>query len=145
MDYCGLSDEFLEEVRRVGTYDPDMPFQFWVMGKVLMGNDYDTARRLLEANKDEFGGEYGYLVLDLAVEMCVNITADHIVDGRCVKRPVPETIDFIKYLLDNGADPNLPKQFNQLEHINDVEVDGSHQCRCEFDCSEVRELLKRYM
>lgn len=28
MDFCGLSEEFLEDAKRYGTYDPDMPFQF---------------------------------------------------------------------------------------------------------------------
>lgn len=145
MDFCGLSEEFLEGAKRYGAFDPDMPFQFRVMSKVLADNDYVAARALLEANKGEFDGEYGYLVLDTAVEMCLNVTTEHIVDGRRVKRPVPETVEFIKYLLDNGADPHLPKKFNQLEHINDLEEDGSQQCGCEFDCSEIRTLLSEYM
>ncbi|MDE7399316.1 MAG: hypothetical protein K2N06_07280 [Oscillospiraceae bacterium] len=145
MNFCGLSEKFLEDAKRIGTYDPNMPLQFRVMAKVLMDNDYVTARALLEANRGEFDGEYGYEVLDTAVEMCLNITDEYIVDGRRVKRPVPETVEFIDYLLKNGANPNLPKHFNQIEHINDVEEDSSHQCRCEFDCSEIRNLLNGYM
>lgn len=145
MDFCGLSEEFLEDAKRYGTYDPNIPFQFRVMAKVLMKNDYDTARRLLEANKGEFEGKYSYMVLDDAVEMCLNITIEHNIDGRSVKKPIPETVDFIEYLLKNGANPNLPKHFNQFEHLKDLEEDGSHQCRCEFDCSEIKKLLSRYM
>lgn len=145
MEFCGLSDEFLEDAKRVGSYDPNTPFQFRVMAKALMENDYDTARKLLEANPTEFEGDYGYMVLDDAVEMCLNTTVEQSVNGRCIKKPTTETVEFIEYLLKNGADPHLPINFDQIEHINDVEEDGSHQCRCEFDCSEVRELLMRYM
>lgn len=145
MDFCGLSEEFLEDAKRYGTYDPNIPFQFRVMAKVLTENDYDTARRLLEANKGEFGGEYGYLVLDLAVEMCLNITIEHNADGQSVKKPTPETAGFIEYLLKNGADPNLPKRFNQIEHLKDIVEDSSQQIDCGYDCSEIMGLLKKYM
>lgn len=145
MDFCGLSEEFLEDAKRYGTYDPNIPFQFRVMAKVLYENDYDTARKLLEANSGEFEGDYGYMFLDDAVEMCLNTTVEQNVDGRCVKKPVPETKEFIEYLLKNGADPNFPKYFNQIEHIDDLESEGSHQCRREFDCSEIRQLLSKYM
>lgn len=145
MDFCGLSEEFLEDAKRYGIYDPNIPFQFRVMAKVLMENDYDTARRLLETNKGEFEGKYGYMILDDAVEMCLNTTIEHNFGGRSVKKPVRETVDFIEYLLKNGADPNLPKQFNQVRHLKDIEEDSGHQMNCRFDCSEIMELLKKYM
>lgn len=145
MDFCGLSEEFLEDAKQYGTYDPNIPFQFRVMARVLTENDYDTARRLLESNKGEFDGEYGYLLLDLAVEMCLNITVEHNAEGRPVKKPTPETVDFIEYLLKCGANPNLPKHFNQSEHLKDLEEDCNHQCGCDFDCSEIKKLLSRYM
>lgn len=145
MDFCGLSEEFLEDAKRYGTCDPNIPFQFRVMSKVLSNNDYKTARKLLEAYPGEFEGEYAYLILDLAVEMCLQITVDRIVDGQRVKIPVPETVEFIEYLLKKGADPNLPKGFDQIGHLKDTEEDSGHQCRCEFDCSKIMELLKKYM
>lgn len=93
MDFCGLSEKLLEEAERSLTYDPNIPFQFRVMSCVIYDNDYDTARRLLEANKGEFDGEYGYLVLDFAVEMCINITVDHIVAVGALRDLLPKRLN----------------------------------------------------
>lgn len=152
MNFLELSDEFLKEAEKYCSYDEKIPFQYLIICKLLDNNDYCTAKKFIEANKAYFENEYNYLLLDFAVENSINTVVDE--DGNVcdtvrssshIYRPTPETVSFIEYLLANGADPNLPKNFNQMEHINDLERDGSQQCECKFDCSEIKLLIGKYM
>lgn len=154
IDYCGLSDEFFSSLGRWCTYDPEIPFQYRVITKLLNDNNYDMVKRILEANKDAFNDKYNYMILDTAIEMSINIVVDEsgkeLTDNDYIKgkqnlKPTAETLNFIEYLLDNGADPHLPEDFDQMEHIIDVERDGSQQCECTFDCSELKNLIAKYM
>lgn len=153
MDLCGLSKDFLDDCEKYLSYDENIPLQYRIYTKLIGDIDYDRARRFIDANKSAFDDEYGYLLLDLAIEMSLNFVVDELgklhsslfLNERQVYKPSPETLKFIEYLLENGADPNLPEHFNQIEHIDDLEEDCSQQCGCVFDCSEIRELLKKYM
>lgn len=140
MNYLNLSDEFLKAAEQYCTYDPDIPFPFRVLAKLLMESRFSGAMRLMEANPDAFTGTYSWMPLDSAVEMCLNQTQEK--DG--VYRPVPDAVHFIAYLLEHGADPHLPVHFHQLEHLDDVEQDSAQQTGFRFDCSEIRMLLERY-
>lgn len=117
-------------------------------------NDYETMKRLIEANPAEFENDYNYLLLDFAVEGCIDRVIDE--NGTCCLTPnqlikghrytpVPEVTAFIEYLLKNGANSNLPEHFNQMRHICDVEEDCSCQQGVQFDCSEIKVLLSKYM
>ena len=152
MNFLELSDEFLKDAEKYGSYDENIPFQYRIIFKLLDDNDYSAAKKFIEANKKYFENEYNYLLLDSAIEYCINTVVNE--DGNIcntvrsssnIYRPTPKTVSFIEYLLANGADPNLPKNFNQMEHINDLEKDGSQQCECKFDCSEIKLLIGKYM
>ncbi len=140
MNYLNLSVEFLKDAEQYCTYDPDIPFPFRVLVKLLAESRFSDARRLMEENPDAFTGEYNWMPLDSAVEMCLNQVQEK--DG--VYRPVQDAVDFIAYLLEHGADPHLPVHFHQLEHLVDLDEDSSQQTGFRFDCSEIRELLERY-
>lgn len=140
MNYLNLSGEFLKNAEQCCAYDPDIPFPFRVLAKLLMESRFSDARRLMEENSDAFTGAYSWMPLDSAVEICLNQVQDE--DG--VYRPVPDVVDFVAYLLVHGADPHLPLYFNQLEHLADLERDCAEQAGVRFDCSEVRKLLERY-
>lgn len=150
MNYLNLSDDFLKNAEQYCTYDPDIPFPFRVLAKLLMESRFSDARRLMEENPDAFTGEYSWMPLDSAVEMCLNQVQDEngilleTLNEQHVYRPVPDAVDFIAYLLEHGADPHLPLHFHQLEHLADVEQDSAQQTGLRFDCSEIRELLERY-
>lgn len=154
MDFCGLSDNFINDAEKCGSYDKNIPLQYRVIMKLLSDKNYSKAKEIISNNKEYFENEYTYLILDTAVEMSLNTVVDE--NGRLyetglylgnnhVFRPTSETVKFIEYLLNNCADSNLPKEFNQLKHITDVERDGSQQCQCKFDCSEIIQLLSKYM
>lgn len=155
IDYCGLSDEFISDLKGWCTYDPDIPLQYRVISKLLSENNYDMAKRILEANKDAFNDKYNYMILDTAIEMSINIVVDesgqefvignHYIKGRKNLKPTVATLNFIGYLLENGADPHLPEDFDPMEHIIDIERDGGQQCECTFDCSELKNLIQKYM
>lgn len=153
MDFCGLSKDFLADCEKYLSYDENIPLQYRVFAKLIGDIDYEMARKFIDANRAEFDNEYNYLLLDLAIEMSINFVVDEFgklhsslfLNEHQLYKPFPETLKFIEYLLENGADPSFPKHFNQLDHINDLEEDCSNQCLCEFDCSEVKELLKSYM
>ena len=154
IDYCGLSDEFLKDSEKWGAHYPDIPFQYRVIGKLLYDNNYDMVKRILEANKETFNDKYNYLILDTAIGMSINIvvdesgqelTADDYIKGKQNLRPTAATLQFIEYLLENGADPHLPEDFDQMENIIDMERDCGQQCECTFDCSELKNLIQRYM
>lgn len=108
--------------------------------------------RFIEANRELFNDEYTYLMLDSAVEMCLNIVVDE--NGKIVSlsdilknriyKPAPIELEYIEYLLKNGANPLLPEHFNQYEHIEDMEEDCSHQVGVKFDLSDVRKLFDKY-
>ncbi|MCM1500164.1 MAG: hypothetical protein NC124_17010 [Clostridium sp.] len=154
MDFLGLSDAFLKDSERYCTYDENIPFQYRVIAKLLSEDNYEQAKKLMEANSTEFKNDYNYLLLEFAVENCLGIVIDE--NGtRCqalsqLKKghrytPAPEAIAFIEYLLKNGANPHLPENFNQMEHICDIEEDCSCQQGVRFDCSEIKLLLTKYM
>ena len=154
MNFLELSEEYLKDAERWFTYDKNIPFQYRVMAKLLYDNIYSVARRIIEANANDFAGEYSYLILDYAVEACINEVIDE--NGKLCKsekemtkyhiyKPTQKTIEFIHFLLENGANPHLPERFNQLEHIDDVEEDSMQQTELQFDCSEIKQLLSRYM
>lgn len=154
MDFLGLSDAFLKDSERYCTYDETIPFQYKVIAKLLFEDDYEQAKKLIEANPTEFENDYHYLLLEFAVEDCIDIVIDE--NGhRCQASsqlikghrytPAPEAIAFIEYLLKNGANPHLPENFNQIEHICNVEEDCSWQQGVQFDCSEIKLLLSKYM
>lgn len=153
MDFCGLSKGFLADCEKYLSYDDNIPLQYRIFAKLIGDIDYDMARKFIDANKTAFDDEYNYLLLDLAIEMSINFVVDEFgklqsslfLNEHQLYNPSPDTLKFIEYLLENGADPNLPEHFNQIEHVNDLEEDCSQQCRCKFDCSEIRELLERYM
>ena len=152
MNFLELSDEFFKEAEKHCSYDENIPLQYRIINKLLNDNDYRTAQKFIEVNKKYFENEYNYLLLDLAVEHSIDTVVNEDGNicntersGKHIYRPAPEAVSFIEYLLINGADPNLPKNFNQMEHINDVETDGSQQCECKFDCSEIKLLIGKYM
>ncbi len=140
MNYLNLSDDFLKAAEQYCTYDPNIPFPFRVLAKLLAKSRFSDARRLMEENPDAFTGEYSWMPLDSAIEMCLN----QVQDENGMYYPVPDAVDFIAYLLEHGADPRFPAQFSQLEHLADLEQDSAQQTGLRFDCSEIRELLERY-
>lgn len=153
MNFLDFSDSFMKEAENYGSYDLNIPIQYRVVFKLLDDGDYTYVRNVLESNPENFTGEYSYLILDTAIEMCLN----RVIDENNTKyddeqymikehtyRPEPDSVEFIGYLLINGANPHLPERFDQLQHINDLEKDCSLQTGFRFDCSEVRQLLKWY-
>lgn len=139
MNYCGLDSDYLLDAEKIFSYDPDIPFCYRLLAKVIGEYKYEKAKELIHANNIDFSDKYSYLILDSAVEQCQMEKIGH------VMKPTKESYDFIKWLLDNGANPHLPENFNQMEHLEDIENDGSQQTGCGFDCSLLRELLTRYM
>lgn len=140
MNYLNLSDDFLKAAEQYCTYDPDIPFPFRVLAKLLAESRFSDALRIMDANPDAFTGTYSWMPLDSAVEMCLNQVQEK--DG--VYYPVQDAVHFIAYLLEHGANPKLPAHFHQLEHLADLEEDSTQQTGFRFDCSEIRELLERY-
>lgn len=153
MDFCGLSKDFLADCEKYCSYDENIPLQYKIIAKLIGDIDYDRARKFIDANKAAFDNEYNYLILDFAIEMSINFVVDEsgklhsslFLNEQQFYKPSPDTLKFIEYLLENGADPNLPEDFNQMEHINDLEADTSQQCGCVVDCSEIKALLNEYM
>lgn len=151
MDSLEFSDEFLKDANHYCSYDDDIPLQYRIVAKLLFENDLKTIKRFIETNKTDFNNEYNYLLLDMAVEHSIDIVVDengkyhNYLSKSHIYKPTLEMIEFIEYLLNNGADPKLPIQFNQIEHIKDLEEDCGSQCECTFDCSEIIQLFQRYM
>ena len=125
MDYLDLTDEFLQDAQKVMSYNPDIPFQYRILGKLNFDDDLCNAKRFIEANKDLFHDEYAYLILDSAVEHCLDIVIDengvvYVSDDipkEHIYKPAPIEMEYIEYLLQNGANPHLPEHFNQYEQI----------------------------
>ena len=114
---------------------------------------YDNYK--IVSNKDVFQDMYSYLVLDSAVEMCLNIVIDengviydketkHNLSKGHIYKPAPIELKYIEYLLQMGFDPYQPEYFDQYEHIEDLEDDCSHQRGVQFDLSDVKKLFDKY-
>ena len=153
MDYLDLTDEFLQDAQKVMSYNPDIPFQYRILGKLNFDDDLYNAKRFIEANKELFNDEYAYLILDSAVEHCLGIVIDengvvyNVSDATSkehIYKPAPIEMEYIEYLLQNGANPHLPKYFNQYEHIKDMEEDCSQQIGVKFDLSDVKKLFDKH-
>lgn len=153
VDTLELTDSFLQEAQAVMGCDPDIPMHYRILCKLNQENELDTAKRFLEANRALFQGRYAYLVPQSAVEMCLNLVADEngavyrdsqTLPKEHIYRSAPAETEYIAYLLRNGADPRLPEQFDQYEHLADMEQDCSHQCGVRFDLSEIRALFDKY-
>ena len=150
MDLCGISENKLAEALKYGSAF-DMPDIYRLITKLISDYDYCKAKEIIIANEINLvDGEFSYHILDSAVESCLNIVVDDkgietdmIKAGKCFK-PTEKTCKFIAWLLKNGADPYLPENFNQFEHILDLQRDCSEQRNCIFDCSEIIALLKQY-
>ena len=152
MDLLDLDDEVLKDVHKVMSYDSSIPLHYRILGKLNDIGDLHNCMRFIEANRELFNDEYAYLMLDSAVEMCLNIVIDE--NGEIVSRsgflknriykPAPIELEYIEYLLKNGASPLLPKHFNQYEHIEDMEEDCSHQAGVQFLLSDVKKLFDKY-
>lgn len=129
------------------SYDERIPMHYRALAKLLNNSDFDKAKNLIQLNSNEFSDEYHYMVLDMAVESCLNVTIKNFdnLHGCEVFKPCSKAVDFVRFLLENGADPRLPENFNQIEHIEDLESDSSEQCGKMFDCSEIKNLLVQYM
>ena len=157
MDYLDLTDDFLKEAEQTMSYDPNIPLQYRIIGKLNDNSDISTAKRFIEANIDNLQDKYAYLVLDSAVEMCLNIVIDengliydsesipkHDLSKGHIYKPAPIELEYIEYLLQMGFDPYLPESFNQYEHIEDLEDDCFHQRGVQFDLSDVKKLFDKY-
>lgn len=126
MELLDLDEEFLKDVHEVMSYDPSIPLHYRILGKLNYIDDLHNCMRFIEANRDLFTDEYAYLVLDSAVEMCLNIVVDENgeifhdsdIPKNHIYKPAPIELEYIEYLLKNGANPLLPKHFNlSLIHI----------------------------
>ena len=153
MDRLDLTDEFLQDAQKAMSWDPDIPLPYRILGKLNLEGDFDRAKRFIKANKALFHDEYSYLILDRAVESCLDLVADE--DGAVydvsdtlpkehLYKPAPIVMEYMEYLLQNGADPHLPKQFDQYEHLKDVEEDCSQQMGVKFDLTDVKKLFDRW-
>ncbi len=153
MNFLDFSGEFLQEAQKVYSYNPNIPLQYRIVALLNRAYDYNTAKRFMEANKDYFQDKYVYLLLDSAIELCFDIVIDE--NGTLyddikdfskehIYRPTPETLDYIEFLLQNGVNPYLPEKFNQFEHIEELVEDSFRQTGGQFDCSEVKELFRKY-
>lgn len=143
-NWCGLSDNFIEKSKIFGSADKELPLKYRVLFRLMYDGDYKKVREILEANKDEFNDKYSFEVLDSAVEHCFDdIRIDE--NNRKYVAPLPEAVDFIRYLLENGANPRLPKEFNQFEHLLDSEGDIAQQNNCIVECDELKQLIEKYM
>ena len=152
MDYLDLNAEYLQDAQNVMSFNPDIPLQYRILGKLNMDNDIHNAKRFIEANKDLFHDEYAYLILDSAVEMCLDIVIDEngvifdtsYIPKNHIHKPAPIMLEYIEYLLKNGANPLLPGDFNQYQHIEDMEEDCSQQIGVQFDLSDVKNMFDKY-
>ena len=129
MDLLDFSDEFLQQAQKVYSYNSDIPLQYRIVALLNRAYDYNTSKRFIEANRDYFQDKYMYLLLDSAIELCVDVVINECgklfndskdLSKSHIYRPTPESLDYIKYLLQNGANPYLPKDFNQFEHIDEL-------------------------
>lgn len=151
MNLCGISEKYLAAALEFGNAF-DIPDIYRLIIKLISDYDYDKAKEIIIANEVTLSeGDFSYCILDSAVEHCLNIViddngteTDKINAGNCF-RPTKKTYDFIDWLLKNGANPNIPENFNQIEHILDLQRDCNEQCCCTFDCSEILTLLKLYI
>ncbi len=152
MDLLDLDDEVLKDVQKVMRYDSSIPLHYRILGKLNYNDDLRNCIRFIEANRSLFTDEYAYLMLESAVEMCLNTVVNE--NGELFNRsdlpknhtykPAPMELEYIEYLLKNGASPLLPKHFNQYEHIKDMEEDCSHQIGVQFDLSDVKKMFDKY-
>lgn len=137
MKLNGISEEYLESALKFASAY-DMPDIYRLTVKLISDSEYEKSKEIISANEISLSDEnFGYLILDAAVE--------HSLDNTDSFAPTAETAEFIEWLLKNGANPNLPENFNQIEHILDLQQDCSQQCGCDFDCSEILKLLKQYI
>lgn len=153
MDYLDLSTEFLNDVKKVYDYNSDIPLQYRIVAALNSKHDYCNAKKFIDTNKAYFQNEYAYLLLDSAIEMCLNVVVDengmlyddkiNMSEGHKYK-PTPDTLEYIEYLLQNGANPYLPECFDQFKHIEDLEDDSIQQVGVHIDCSEIKKLFKKY-
>lgn len=152
MDLLDLDKEVLKDVHKVMTYDSSIPLHYRILGQLNSIDDLHNCMRFIEANRNLFTDEYSYLMLDLAVEMCLNIVVDEngliyntsVIPKNHIYKPAPIELEYIEYLLKNGANPLLPKHFNQYEHIEDMEKDCSQQVGVQFVLSDVKKLFDKY-
>ena len=135
MDYLDLTDDFLKEAEQTMSYDPNIPLQYRIIAK-LNDSDISAAKRFIEANIDDLQDKYAYLVLESAVELCLNIVIDengviydketkHNLSKGHIYKPAPIELKYIEYLLQMGFDPYQPEYFDQYEHIEDLEDERS--------------------
>ena len=152
MDLLDLDYEVLKDVQKVMSYDPSIPLHYRILGKLNYNDDLRNCIRFIEANRSLFTDEYAYLMLESAVELCLNTVVNE--NGEIFNisdipknhtyRPAPMEMEYIEYLLKNGASPLLPKHFNQYEHIEDIEEDCSNQMGVQFILSDVKMLFDKY-
>lgn len=152
--YPDLTTDFLKSCENYASKsDPDVPLYYRVLMKLLSENDWSRAKQLITQNQAAFSDENRWKILDTAVEMCINTVTDR--QGRLYREesemrkgqtyyPTEEAVSFLAYLLENGADPHLPPQFDQLAHLDDCETDSAQQTGFAYDCTAVRNLLKQY-
>lgn len=153
MDYLDLSTELLNDAQNIYGYNSDIPLQYRIIAALNRKHDYCNAKKFIDTNKAYFQDEYAYLLLDSAIEMCLDIVIDtngmlyndeiNMSKGQIYK-PTPDTLEYIEYLLQNGANPYLPEHFNQFEHIEELEDDSFWQVGFRFDCSEIKKLFEKY-
>ncbi|MBR3679095.1 MAG: hypothetical protein IKL87_02700 [Oscillospiraceae bacterium] len=72
MDLLDLDDEVLKDVQKVMQYDSSIPLHYRILGKLNYNDDLRNCIRFIEANRSLFTDEYAYLMLESAVEMCLN-------------------------------------------------------------------------
>lgn len=72
MDLLDLDDEVLKDVQKVMRYDSSIPLHYRILGKLNYNDDLRNCIRFIEANRSLFTDEYAYLMLESAVEMCLN-------------------------------------------------------------------------
>lgn len=132
MDTLELTDSFLQEAQAVMGCDPDIPMHYRILCKLNQENELDTAKRFLEANRALFQGRYAYLVLQSAVEMCLNLVADEngtvyrdsqTLPKEHIYRPAPAETECIAYLsgtVPTRACPNSLTSMNILRIWNRI-------------------------
>lgn len=154
MNLCGLSEEYLADVHKFSSYDSSIPYLHRLIGKLISENNYNKATEIIKENNILFNNDYDYLILDWAVEHCIDEVVT--LDGKEIKgfeiyknlkciKPTKKCYNFIKWLLENGANPNIPEDYNQVEHLEDLIKDVGFYRECEFDCLEIKTLLETYM
>ncbi len=99
MNLLNLSDEFLNEAKKWCSYDNNIPLQYRIIAKLLNDSNYSSAKKFIEINKDCFKNEYSYLLLDFAVESCINTVVNEDEDicnakksNKHIYRPAPEAV-----------------------------------------------------